>query len=339
MFVLVTGGAGYVGCQVVRELLRRGKRVRVFDKGLFGFQGLEEVGTRIELVRGDVRTFDPAALEDVSAVIHLAALSNDPTSELDPQATTAVNFEGAVQVAEAAKSHGIATFVFASSAAVYGFQNDWTLCSEEAPTNPQTTYAESKAQAEQALMAMADDGFQPVILRKGTVFGWSPRMRYDLAVNTFCKDARQYGRIRVFGGGENWRPNVYVGDAAVVYANALDLSPTDAEGRVFNINHKNYRISEMANWLSYVLRDHLALDVEVDYHQSPDNRSYAISAERAARVGLRCETGLAHSVQELWRHFDHDVTNDFGNPRYYNIKWLKLLMEMREALRDMGPLP
>ncbi|MGD8238601.1 MAG: SDR family oxidoreductase [Armatimonadota bacterium] len=337
--MLTTGGAGYIGCHVVRELLRRGKRVRVFDKGLFGLEGLEEVRSQIELVRGDVRELDEGVLEDVSAVIHLAALSNDPTSELDPEATEAVNFEGTVRVAEAARAHDIRTFVFASSAAVYGFQNEWTLCSEETPTNPQTIYAATKARAERALTEMAGDGFQPLILRKGTVFGWSPRMRYDLVVNTFCKNARQYGRIRVFGGGENWRPNVHVRDAAVVYANALDLDPAQLGRRVFNINHKNYRISEMANWLRYVLRDHLDLAIEADYRDGPDNRSYAIDARRAGGIGLPCPTGLAHAVQEIWRSFDNGLGNDFDSPRYYNIKWLTLLLEMSETLEHIGPVP
>jgi len=339
VFVLTTGGAGYIGCHVVRELLRRGKRVRVFDKGLFGFEGLEEVKSQIEIVRGDLRDFDEDVLEDVSAVIHLAALSNDPTSELDPKATEAVNFEGTVRVAEAARAHGVRSFVLASSAAVYGFQNEWTLCSEETPTNPQTIYADTKARAERALTEMACDAFQPVILRKGTVFGWSPRMRYDLVVNTFCKNARQYGRIRVFGGGENWRPNVYVRDAAVVYANALDLDPAQLGRRIFNINHKNYRISVMANWMRYVLRDHVDLRVEADYNRGPDNRSYAIDAERAAGIGLRCPTGLSHAIQEMWVSFDNGVGNDFDSPRYHNITWLKLLLEMAETLRDIGPVP
>ena len=175
--ILVTGGAGYIGCVAVRQLLDKGEAVRVFDKLYFGEEGLAEVRDKIELIQGDIRTFDPAVLDGCDAVLHLAGLSNDPTAEFNPKANEEINTAGTEVVARACKAKGIRRFINASTCSIYdlGFYAPDFLRDEDSEVKPRAAYAVSNYEAERALLELADDRFCPVILRQGTVYGWSPR--------------------------------------------------------------------------------------------------------------------------------------------------------------------
>ena len=210
--ILVTGGAGYIGCVLVRELLDRGEAVRVFDKLFFGDEPLSEFRDRIELVEGDIRSIDEAALAGIDSVVHLAGLSNDPTAEYNPRANYEINTIATERLALLSKRAGVRRFTFASTCSIYdrGLFADDVLVDETAEVSPRAAYAVSNHDAEKILLQLADESFSPVIFRQGTVFGYSPRMRYDLVVNTFVKDALSKGRLTVFGGGEMWRPLVDV---------------------------------------------------------------------------------------------------------------------------------
>ena len=170
--ILVTGGAGYIGSVLVRELLMQGYRVRVFDKLYFGKESLSDLGKKIEIIQGDVRQFPAEALKGCSSVIHMGSLSNDPTADFDPKANHEINCEGTKRVAEACKKAGVKRMTFASSAAVYGFHID-SIANEQFKTKPQSEYAQSKLDAEKALLKLADRKFCPVILRQATVYGLS----------------------------------------------------------------------------------------------------------------------------------------------------------------------
>src|SRR2546425_2081391 len=206
--ILVTGGAGYIGCVAIRQLLDKGEAVRVFDKLYFGDEGLAEVGDKLDLVQGDLRTLDPAVLDGCNAVIHLAGLSNDPTAEFNPKANHEINTVGTEVVARACKERGVSRFVFASTCSIYdlGFYAPDFLRDEESEVRPRAAYAVSNYDAERILLKLADENFCPVILRQGTVYGWSPRMRYDLVVNTFVRDAISRGCLMVNAGGGMWAP-------------------------------------------------------------------------------------------------------------------------------------
>ena len=179
--ILVTGGAGYIGAVLVKKLVEKGEKVRVFDKLYFGDSSLNGVKDKIELVAGDVRQFDPDLLNDVKCVMHFGSLSNDPTAEFDPKANHEINCEGTMRVAEACKKKGVKRFTFASSCAIYGFHVDG-IADENFPTNPQSEYSQSKLDAENGLRSLADSKFSPVIFRQATVFGFSARMRWPSAV-------------------------------------------------------------------------------------------------------------------------------------------------------------
>jgi len=336
--VLVSGGAGYIGCVLVPALLRRGYKVRVFDKLIFGANGLDAVRDQIELIQGDICQFDANVLEDIDSVIHLAGLSNDPSAEYNPEANIRINVEGTRNVAEACVAKGIERFVFASSCSLYYSHNSYEgLLDENSEANPTAPYSLSKKKGEELLRDLASSTFCPVFLRKGTVFGFSPRMRYDLVVNTFVKDAWAKGCLTVNGGGEMWRPLVSVDDVADAYIKALELPREKAQSKAFNVLHKNYRILELAHWIKHVLRSQKDIDVDVQYSDSVSLRSYQVSGDLfRENFGYAPSRGISKAVLHLWDNFQQGIVTDFDNPEHYNIRWLTLLDNMQGRLQAMG---
>jgi nucleoside-diphosphate-sugar epimerase len=336
--ILVTGGAGYIGCVAVRQLLEKGEAVRVFDKLYFGDQGLADVADKIDLVQGDIRHFDPAVLDGCNAVIHLAGLSNDPTAEFNPKANNEINTTGTEVVAQACKARGISRFVFASTCSIYdlGFYAPDFLRDETSEVAPRAAYAVSNYDAERILLALADDRFAPVILRQGTVFGWSPRMRYDLVVNTFVRDALTKGALTVHAGGEMWRPLVDVSDLARVYIACVEAPVERVGGKIFNVVEKNYRVLELAHWVREAMKPLRKIEIEVDY-ATYKTRSYRVSGKRIeTELGFRPLVGVKESVERMVKAIQQGGRDDLFHPRHYNIGWMTLLQEMEETLRRIG---
>ena len=336
--ILVTGGAGYIGCIAVRQLLDKGEAVRVYDKLYFGDEGLAEVRDKIELVQGDIRSFDPAVLDGCDAVLHLAGLSNDPTAEFNPKANEEINTHGTEVVATACKAAGIKRFINASTCSIYdlGFYAPDFLRDEESEVKPRAAYAVSNYEAERILLAMADDRFCPVILRQGTVYGWSPRMRYDLVVNTFMRDAIGKGSLTVHAGGEMWRPLVDVTDLCRVYIACVEAPDEKVHGKIFNVVGKNYRILELAHWVREALKPIKKVEIEVDY-TTYKTRSYRVSGERIQSVlGVKPLVGVKESVEQMLRQVEEYKQMDLYNPRYYNIEWMTLLSDMESTLKRIG---
>ena len=336
--ILVTGGAGYIGCVAVRQLLDKGEAVRVFDKLYFGEEGLAEVRDKIELIQGDIRTFDPAVLDGCDAVLHLAGLSNDPTAEFNPKANEEINTAGTEVVARACKAKGIRRFINASTCSIYdlGFYAPDFLRDEDSEVKPRAAYAVSNYEAERSLLELADDRFCPVILRQGTVYGWSPRMRYDLVVNTFVRDALAKGMLTVHCGGEMWRPLVDVTDLARVYIACVEAPDDRVHGKTFNVVGKNYRILELAHWVREALKGAKKVEIEVDY-TTYKTRSYRVSGERIQSVlGVKPLVGVKEAVEHMIRQIDEHHQMDLYNPRYYNIEWMTLLSDMEQTLKRIG---
>jgi nucleoside-diphosphate-sugar epimerase len=336
--ILVTGGAGYIGCIAVRQLLDKGEAVRVYDKLYFGDDGLADVRDKIELVQGDIRTFDPAVLDGCDAVLHLAGLSNDPTAEFNPRANEEINTHGTEVVAKACKAAGIKRFINASTCSIYdlGFYAPDFLRDEDSEVKPRAAYAVSNYVAERLLLGLADDRFCPVILRQGTVYGWSPRMRYDLVVNTFVRDAIAKGCLTVHAGGEMWRPLVDVTDLCRVYIACVEAPDDKVHGKVFNVVGKNYRILELAHWVREALKPVKKVEIEVDY-TTYKTRSYRVSGERIQSVlGVKPLVGVKEAVEYMLPQIDEHKQMDLYNPRYYNIEWMTLLADMEQTLKRIG---
>src|SRR6185437_7983480 len=243
--VLVTGGAGYIGSVLTERLLNRGYRVRILDRLYWGRGPIASLLDQIELIEADVRDMPATALDGVDAVIHLAGLSNDPTAEYDPEANWQMNAVATETLGRNCVDRGVERLVFASSCSLY----DGLLPGmhdETAPIQPRGAYATSKHYGEQALQALVPEGLCPVIFRNGTVYGYSPRMRFDLVVNTFVKDALLRGSLSLHGGGWMWRPQVDVQDVADAMICGLEAPAEKVRGEIFNVLHSNYQIRELA---------------------------------------------------------------------------------------------
>lgn len=343
MKVLVIGGGGYVGSVLVEELLERGYAVKVFDRLFYGDYGLKDIRNKIELVVGDMRTMGLSVLKGVDAVINVGGLSNDPTAEYNPKANYEMNTLATEHSAKLCKHLDIRRYIYASSCSIYDFgiiepDND-ILANEDTHVNPQAAYSLSKYEGERRLLKLVDNHFSPVILRKGTVFGFSPRMRFDLVVNTFVKDALRKGAITVFYGGEMWRPLVSVRDVARCYIACLEANETKIKGQIFNLVYKNYRISELALRVREALKE-IGIEIEIitDYRYK-GVRNYRVSSEKIQRIlDIRPVISVEESVKEMVEKIRQYEYTDFDNPKYYNIRWLKFLEETNEVIKHASSI-
>jgi nucleoside-diphosphate-sugar epimerase len=325
--VLVAGGAGYIGCVLCERLLARGYRVRVLDRLWWGEEPLAAIRDRIELVEADVRELPASAFDEVDAVMNLAGLSNDPTAEYDPEANWQMNALASEALGKACAARGIGRFVFASSCSLYDGLPPG-MHDETAPIQPQGAYATSKRYAEEALLGLAADGLDVGIVRNGTVYGWSPRMRFDLVVNTFVKDALRRGQLELHGGGWVWRPLVDVRDAADAMIAVLEAPAELIRGEIFNVVHSNYQIRELA----FLVAGSVQLaGRKVDLVEAPAPplmRNYECSnAKLSMTLGFNPNRSVVEAVAEILGRVDPSVLDD---PRFYNIRWLE---QMREPVR------
>jgi nucleoside-diphosphate-sugar epimerase len=335
--ILLVGGAGYVGSVLTRELLQRGYAVRVIDRLLYGDRGLAGVRDRVELITADMRRLEPAHLGGVDAVINVGGLSNDPTAEYNPAANYEMNTAAAVRLAELARAAGVRRYILASSCSIYdiGESDDHhdVIFDETAEVRPRAAYATSKHEAEQRIVAMAGTDFCPVVLRKGTVFGFSPRLRFDLVVNTFVRDALTSGTIVLFRGGEMWRPLVDVRDVARAYIACVAADDTAVSGQIFNVAACNMRISELALRVRTTLRElGVAVDIRPDYTYR-GVRSYRVSTRKIERVlGFKAVLSVEDAVCDLVEQIRQRQLEDLNDPQYDNLRWLRLLDDAQAIL-------
>jgi nucleoside-diphosphate-sugar epimerase len=330
--ILVPGGAGYIGCVLVRKLLERGYRVRVLDRFFFGEEGLASVREQLDLVVGDVRDVPAHAFEGVAGVINLSGLSNDPTAEFRPDANWQMNAIATETLGRACVERGIERYVFASSCSLYDGLPPG-MHTEDAPIEPRAAYATSKRYGEERLLELVDQGLCPVMLRNGTVYGWSPRMRFDLVVNTFVKDALLTGSIKLHGGGWVWRPLVDINDCADAMIAAYEAPADLVRGEIFNVVHSNYQIRELAMIVAGSVQ--LAgRSVRLEEAPAPAlMRDYeCANAKLSTRLGFIPRRSVLEAVSDLLAQIQKNDLTDLTEPRYYNIRWLELLYEVKPVL-------
>jgi nucleoside-diphosphate-sugar epimerase len=330
--ILVAGGAGYIGCVLVPKLLARGYRVRLLDRLYFGEETLAPFRDQIELVVADVREIPADALEDVDGVINLSGLSNDPTAEFNPEANWQMNALATEELGRACVAAGIERYVFASSCSLYDGLPPG-MHAEDADIQPRAAYATSKRYGEEKLLELVDDGLCPVILRNGTVYGWSPRMRFDLVVNTFVKDALVNGRLKLHGGGWMWRPLVDVRDCADAMIAAYEAPAEKVRGEIFNVVHSNYQIRELAmivagsvqlSGRSVTLEEVPSLALSRDYE--------CANAKLSTTLGFIPRRSVLEAVSDLLQNLEGVDRAELTDPRHYNIRWLELLHDVKSSL-------
>jgi nucleoside-diphosphate-sugar epimerase len=333
--VLVTGGAGYIGCVLCERLLRRGYSIRILDALWWGEEPLAHIRNRVELIHGDVRHPPPSALDEVDGVIHLAGLSNDPTAEYDPDVNWQMNALATESLGRACVERGVRRFVFASSCSLYDGLPPG-MHDESAPIEPRRPYATSKRYGEESLLRLAQEGLCPVLLRNGTVYGYSPRMRFDLVVNTFVKDALLKGRLDLHGGGWMWRPLVDVTDVSDAMICALEAPEEPVRGEVFNVLHSNYQIRELAMLVAGSLQLHGKPVKLVEAEAPALLRNYECSnAKLSMRLGFNPCRSVVEAVADLLGHLELDDPTSLTDARHYNIRWLELMQEVKERVADL----
>jgi nucleoside-diphosphate-sugar epimerase len=324
MRVLLTGHQGYLGSVMAPVLAAAGHDVVGLDSGMFATCLLGPAPADPETIAVDLRDVAPEHLAGFDAVVHLAALSNDPLGALAPELTYDINHHASTRLARLAKDAGVKRFLYASTCSVYGASGGDDLLTEDAPLRPVTPYAESKVRVEDDLVALADDDFTPVFLRNATAFGFSPRLRADIVLNNLVGHAFLSGEVRVLSDGTPWRPLVHAEDIATAFAEALAAPREDVHARAFNVGteQNNLTVAEIAaEVIEAVPGSTLAITGEA----GADPRSYRVdfSRIRAAMPAYEARWTVKAGAVELidaYRRFE--LTADAFQNRFTRLAWL-----------------
>ena len=314
MKLLVAGGAGYVGCVLIPKLLDRGYKVDVVDLFWFGNHLPRQVG----VLNKDIFQLTAEDLKAYDQVIFLAGLSNDPMAEFSPSKNFIFNAAAPAYLAYTAKNAGVKRYIYASSCSVYGYSEN-ELFDETRPVSSRYPYGISKLQGEQAAMELADEEFSVISLRKGTVSGYSPRMRLDLIINTMFKTALKEHTITV-NNPSIWRPILSIEDAAIAYVRAVEAN-CRLSG-VFNVASGNYTVGEIGDLVRSAVEKRLGKRLNLVIKHIQDFRNYKVSIEKATNVLSFHPNGNVESiVQSLFENYER--FRDLENPDYSNIHTFK----------------
>ncbi|MBZ0202933.1 MAG: SDR family oxidoreductase, partial [Ignavibacteria bacterium] len=321
--ILVIGGAGYLGAVLVENLLRRGYSVRILDSFIYGKKAVEKYtgDKRVEVINGDIRNIETVnnSMEGIGSVALLAAVVGDPASKARPEQTVETNYLAAQVVASSAKRSGVKKFIYASTCSVYGVGSE--MLDEQAPLNPVSLYAKTKISSEESIMSIAGGDFSPVIMRMSTLYGFSPRMRFDLVVNTMTMTAFTGGRITVFGGNQ-WRPLLSLEDAADAYIKVLESKMQMNGGKIYNVGseEQNYIITDVAKLVAEGIKKASGKDIPINIEgDSTDARDYRVTFKKIqAELGFTVRSTIPNSAAEIWSKLESREIDDPKRKIYYN---------------------
>lgn len=327
--VLIIGGAGHLGSVLCRRLLDDGYRVRCLDILMFGEGPVVELYNheRFEFYEGDFRNVETVvkAIKGTDAVVHLGAIVGDPACAVDEDYSVDVNYAATRMIREVCRGFGVRRFVFASTCSVYGASDH--VLDEHSRLNPVSLYAQTKIDSEKAILSLHDDTFSPTVLRLATVFGLSPRPRFDLAVNIVTAMAVREGKCRIFGG-DQWRPFIHTTDVARAVSRVLRARESVVAGQIYNVgdDRLNMQLSEIGDLVEQLIPDAEVVRDTTDV----DPRNYRVSFKKVRdQLGFTCETSLENGMGELVEAIRSGQIDNFRDPLFSNLNYLK-------RLRDAG---
>ncbi len=321
--VLIIGGAGYLGAVLVDRLIEKGYQLRILDNLIYGDKALQRhfENENVEIVSGDIRHLEiiTSSIKNADAVIHLAAVVGDPASKVRPEQTIETNYLASQVIASASKLSGIKRFIYASTCSVYGVGTE--ILDENAPLNPVSLYARTKISSEESIMAIADHSFKPTIMRMSTLYGYSPRMRFDLVVNTMTMTAFTDGEITVFGGNQ-WRPLLNLYDAAEAYLKVLESDINNTGGKIYNVGseEQNYMITDVAKLVAEGIKEITGKDVKINIQgDDVDSRDYRVSFKKIQNeLGFNVKHSIPEAAKEIWKKLESKEIKDPKQKVYYN---------------------
>ncbi len=333
MKILITGGCGYIGSVMTGELLKEGHSVRVVDRMFFG-QTIKpyKENKNLEVIREDIRYFDQDLLRGVDAVIELAGISNDPSCDLNPEVSKDINHLGCFRVASLAKKMGVKRYIFASSCSVYG-NGATDQLTEESPTQPVSLYAQTKLNAEEDILVLADRNFSVTILRSATIYGFSPRMRFDLMVNAMTMNAWKNRKIYVLGG-KQWRPLVHVKDMVDAFMLVIQAETRKINGQIFNVgsNLQNYQAIQVANIVRDVI-PYVKLEIIPD---DLDKRNYNVCFDKIHnQLGFTVKQTVREGIVEIRQCLENGVIDPEG-VRTITRKYYQYLLEAEKIIKEVS---
>jgi nucleoside-diphosphate-sugar epimerase len=327
--IVVTGAAGYIGTQLVKDLLLDGHEVLGIDRLFFGPETLSEFSNNknFKLLKKDIRDVEVADLSGYEVVCDLACLSNDPAGDLDPRLTYEINRDGRIHIAKTAKEAGVRKYIISSSCSVYG-QGDEPSLNEMSTTNPISVYAKSTLDAEQENLKLNSEKFSVTALRNATVFGLSKRMRFDLVVNLMTLTAFQKSRIIVMGGGLQWRPLVHVSDVSKAFVTVIKAPSSKVSGEIFNVGLNNFQVKKLA----FLVKENINNQVEIDIApDDADKRDYNVSFEKIKNtLGYEPEISVEDGIKEIYNALLSGSV-DVG-PRTVTVQWYRSIVESKNLL-------
>ena len=330
--VVVTGGSGYIGSVLSQLLVDAGYDVRVLDRFFFGDTIPES--PHIEKIKIDSRKISHDHLEDTYAVLDLAALSNDPAGELDPIKTLDINYRARRRLQELSSEVGVDRYILASSCSVYGFQDG--VLNEESPTNPLTTYAEANLRAEESALELHQKGTDMAItiFRQATMYGLSPRMRFDIAVNGMTLGMWQNGSIPLLRDGTQWRPFIHIRDTSKAFISALNADKSIVAGESYNVgtNEQNYQIMHLGE----LVAEGIGKKFEFTWYGDPDHRSYQVNFDKIRDVlGFKADWTPLEGAKEIASALESGSVQ----PNIYTktLAWYTELIEWEKRMTNLAP--